>query len=439
MKHFTIFVLILSHSFISVSQSIADFKSVKPLSKQPDTLVLPKTHTFQYLIKTDDDLMDGRKLGSTLDFTGYVPIDGSKEGWLSISSENEVAETAILKIKLDATKGKWEILNSGKVDYYSPFVKDAIHTVSRFCSGTVTPWGTVIVAEENDKEGDGNKDGYHDVGWLIELNPYKWQIQTVDPQLRPQKLWAMGRFQHENVVISSDNRTCYMGADSKKFGYVYKYVAKRPFNLAEGDLYVLCSEGKDVNASNAVWKKVPNNTTDERNNTNKLAEALGATHYAGVEDVEIGPDGLIYFACKYSGRIYRMKDLGEKAEVEVFVESQKYDVLAEDGKKYSADWHSGETGSDNLAFDGEGNLWVCNDGGNNAIWVVRKGHTLKKPKIELFAETPKGCEPTGITFSPDFKYLFLSLQNPNSVGKQKDKFGKESVYDRSHTIVIERK
>lgn len=420
-------------------QKIGDFKSVVPQHKQPDTLILPQTHTFQFLIKTGDELSDGRKLGSTLDFTGYIPIDGSKEGWLSISSENEVAEVSVLRIKLNPTNKKWEIITSGKVDFYSPFVKDAIHTVSQLCSGTVTPWGTVIVAEENDKEGDGNNDGYHDVGWLIEINPYKWQIATTDQQLRPQKLWSMGRFQHENLAIASDNRTCYMGADSKKFGFLYKYIAKRPNILTDGDLYVLCTENRDVNSTRGIWKKVPNKTLYERNNTNIIAETLLATNFSGVEDVEVGPDGHIYFTAKYSGRIYRVKDLGDEAEIEVYVEAKNYEITAEDGKKYSVNWHSGKTGCDNLAFDGDGNLWVCNDGGNNGIWVVRKDHSMKNPKIDLFAETPKGCEPTGITFSPDYTYLFISLQNPNSTGKQKDKFGTEVQYNTSHTLVIQRR
>ena len=36
----------------ATAQNIGDFVSIKPLGFQPDSLILPATHTFQYLIKT---------------------------------------------------------------------------------------------------------------------------------------------------------------------------------------------------------------------------------------------------------------------------------------------------------------------------------------------------------------------------------------------------
>lgn len=426
---------------LTFAQSIGDFMSIAPVTTRQDTLILPATHQFQYLIKTGDTLGDGRKLGKTLDFTGYVPILGSKKGFLSISSEIEQAEATILTIEKNEQSNNWEIVSSGKIDFYSPAVKEAIATTTNFCSGTVTSWGTVVVGEERDFAGDKNKDGYDDIGWLIELDPKTWQIATKNKQGQVQKLWAMGRVQHENVCINKDKKTCYYGADSRNWGYVYKFIAKKEGDLSDGSLYVLKMDSNLVTAKHGTWVKVPNTTQEDRNNTNKLAEKLGATHFKGVEDVEIGPDGKIYFTAKYAGRVYRFKDLGKEiTESEVYVDDKEYPVKTKDGVKM-IDFHSGDTGADNLAFDGDGNLWVMNDGGNDGIWVIRPNHSATNPQVELFAETPAGCEPTGITFSPDYKNLFISLQHPspkNAIG-QKDKNGKQVIFNTSHTIVISRR
>ena len=46
---------------------------------------------------------------------------------------------------------------------------------------------------------------------------------------------------------------------------------------------------------------------------------------------------------------------------------------------------------------------------------------------------------TSVAFSPDGKYLFLSLQNPKASGIQTDKAGKQIKFNVSHTLVISRK
>lgn len=419
------------------AQNIGDFVSVKPTDIRPDTLMIPATHTFQYLIKTGDSLSDQRHAGSHFDFTGYIPIYGSKEGWLSVSSEKDPAEVMILHIKLEDS-GLWKILSSGKVNFYTPFIKKSIAKVANFCSGGVMPWGNVVVAEEVVTDGDSNKDGYDDVGWLVEIDPQKREIAKADKYGKPQKLWAMGRMQHENLCILNDLKTCYFGADSKDYGFLYKFVCDKTGDLSRGKLYVLCMD-TDINGSSGAWKRVPNKRKEDCNHTNTLAKKLGATNFSGIEDVEIGPDGKIYFAAKYSGRVYRFRDLSKTTDDnEVFVEDRMYEIAHEDGKTH-IDFHAGDTGADNLAFDDDGNLWILNDGGNNGIWVADKSHSPQNPHIKLFAETPKGCEPTGITFSPDFKYLFVSFQNAKAHGAQIDKAGTKVVFNTSHAVVISRK
>ena len=80
------------------------------------------------------------------------------------------------------------------------------------------------------------------------------------------------------------------------------------------------------------------------------------------------------------------------------------------------------------------------DGGNGHFWMVRDGHTQASPKVELFAKTPAGSESTGLTFTPDFKFMFLSFQHPTSSnGSQTDASGASVSINAAAMVVIARK
>jgi hypothetical protein len=98
------------------------------------------------------------------------------------------------------------------------------------------------------------------------------------------------------------------------------------------------------------------------------------------------------------------------------------------------------TGNDNLCFDAEGNLWVLQDGGRNHIWVIAPTHAQASPQVRLFAKTPAGSEPTGITFSPDYNFLFLSFQHPSGSNStsQTDAASASVVFNTHTTVVIAR-
>ncbi len=78
------------------------------------------------------------------------------------------------------------------------------------------------------------------------------------------------------------------------------------------------------------------------------------------------------------------------------------------------------------------------DGGNNYIWVVKKGHTQATPKVQLFGCVPAGAEPTGITFSPDNRFMFMSIQHPSTTNRSvmKDATGNNVVFNASATLVV---
>lgn len=141
------------------------------------------------------------------------------------------------------------------------------------CSGGVTPWGTIISAEENFQVfgtigvqeavlPNGTQTEFpptstatprttastfglygEKYGWLVEIDPK-------DPHRRGRKHTALGRFRHENVAFrASPGRQliAYMG-DDRRGGHVWKYVSNErmgaPWSsgnarlLENGTLYV---------------------------------------------------------------------------------------------------------------------------------------------------------------------------------------------------------
>jgi len=441
-----IFLFLFTIAFTtSRSQTIGTFSSVTP-GAQTQSLVLPSTHTFQRIIKSGDALNDLTTLGSSLDFTGYVPISGSsRNGYLSISSETAPAKVAIMSVAYNFSTSIWGKSNSGNVPFSTGAGSD-LGNVIAFCSGTVTPDNTIMVCEESLVGGDLNGDGYEDIGWIIEIDPVTKTVMNNDPShTGTDKLWAVGRQQHENVVIKNDESVMYWGADINPNGYMYKFVPAVPGNYTSGILYVLETSsaiGSNPGPWTGTWRIVPNTTQDDRNNTlsrsnDVLSNPDINSNFNGIEDVEIGPDGKIYFAAKGTGRVYRFTDDGlTVSNLEVFVENATYDVDPGPGVS-NATWG---LGNDNLAFDGEGNLWVLNDGAGNEIFVVGPTHTAATPSVRLFAETPAGSEPTGITFTPDFKFMFISFQHPSgsNTAAQTDAAGASVVFNTHTSVVIAR-
>ncbi len=78
---------------------------------------------------------------------------------------------------------------------------------------------------------------------------------------------------------------------------------------------------------------------------------------------------------------------------------------------------------DGLAFDADGRLWIQTDGnfsnagnyagmGNNQMLIADP----QTKEIRRFLVGPSGCEITGITWTPDQKYVFVNVQHPGEYG-----------------------
>lgn len=420
-------------------EHIGCFTSITPTS-QTKNLILPQEMKFQMIFKQGEAYTKTSAGLPTVvpgnhDFTGYVPMNGSSElGHLSVNHENTPGGVSILDLHFDQSTMLWVVDTTQPVDFYNI---DLV-TTTRNCSGGITPWGTIITSEESRNSGDNNGDGYQDVGWQVEIDPLTAKVMDYDNDGKQDKLWAMGRMSHENIVVAADGKTAYYGEDGGSSA-VYKFVANTAGNLSQGTVYVLkldmpLSSG-DPTSPTATWVQVPNTTQSDRNNMYAVAASLGGTNFNGVEDCEISPiDGKIYFTAKGASRTYRFKDNGTSiSEFETFVGGMSYNIPTANGVVTEA-WGGG---NDNLTFDDKGNLWVLQDGGKNYIWLVRPDHSQLAPKVELFASFPQGSEPTGLTFSPDYRFGFVSVQHPSgSNDPQEDATGNMISFNASATFVF---
>jgi len=417
---------------------ISCFTSIVPTA-QTNKLIIPTEHNYQLILKEGDNYTEGGGLvGGQNDFTAYVPKNGSAtNGYLSVNHETNPGGVTMAEINYNASTKLWQLTKSRAVSFSAPSLVQTI----RNCSGGVTPWGTVVTAEEQTTSSDVNADGMKDYGWLVEIDPATAQVISQNADGSKGKLWQMGIMNHENVVINNAGTTAYYGEDGGTH-MVYKYVMDTPNNLSSGNLYVLkldqgLSNGDPV-ANTATWIQVPNKFKADQNNTTALAQSLGGTSFNGIEDVDISPiDGKIYFTAKGLNKVYRLQDNGTTAsQVETFVGglTTNYSFTTAQGTKTEA-WGDG---NDNLTFDELGNLWVLQDGGKNYIWVIAPDHTQANPKVKLFASMPAGSEPTGLTFTPDHKFGFFSIQHPDStISTDIDATGNTINYiGKSATIVV---
>jgi uncharacterized protein len=431
-------LLLLGNCAFFKAQSIANFTSVVPNTQLQQFVFPTTTHSFQVLIEQNDPITGGNVLPPNNDFTGYIAIGGSSEhGLLCINSEVfPNGNVTVLNVDLDNSIKKWVVSNGILVNF------NPVEGTRSNCSGGITPWGTLITCEENESESSMNSAGYKQYGWCVEVNPVtRTTINYPGGLANGDKIWKAGSGNHENACFNANMRTMYSGLDNGS-GVLYKYVMDVAQGLSAGKLYAL----KRTTDGNGYWTRVANNTVAQCNSSQSAAIAQGASTFAGIEDVEVGPDGKIYFAVKNEHCVYRFNEndplcltdsLISGFETYVGGAGASYTFATNTGNSTAA-WG---TGNDNLAFDELGNLWVLQDGSNNYIWVVENGHTQANPKVKLFGISPTGAEPTGITFSPDFKYLFMSFQHPfsSNLANQMDAFGITNNFNRDITFVMARK
>ncbi|MBX9975426.1 PhoX family phosphatase [Cytobacillus firmus] len=456
-----------------------NFKPIDPTDK--DDLVLPRGYKYDVVAAYGDVInKKGDTFGFNNDFTLYFPIDKDKRGLLWVNHEyssdlfvhgarpanGKYTSAQIQKMLYNQggsiievyrdKEGTWKMDTDSKyarrITGLTPFqltgpakgsnaMGGATNVQGTFanCSGGMTLWGTVLSAEEN-FESTSKDAGLNDThyGWIVEIDPF-------DPNFKPRKHTALGRFNHENAAVglTNDNRVVVYMGDDKKDACVYKFISKNKYVksrgkanadlLEEGTLYVAnMGSGKWVPLTignvqtavkgNADLLKKFQTQADVAVHCHEAALLVGGTPTDRPEDVEISPfDKTVFIAHtnndkhgNFHGHITRFIEEGDDLGALAF----DFEIFAAGGKQ------SGFSAPDNLTFDSLGNLWTVTDMSssklntgiythfaNNGMFVIP---TIGKNTGEAFqfASAPVEAELTGPSFTPNETTLFLSIQHP---------------------------
>lgn len=363
----------------------------------------------------------------------FVHIKKSGEAW-------QVVKDSSHAFRVDATT-PMKLISARSIQDK----KTAIGTTANCCGGK-TPWGTILTCEENfddfygqvrfSKKPDGSVKRHviaasapvawddhtphppEHYGWVVEVNPKTRECK---------KLVAMGRFAHEGALVlqAADGRSVvYMGDDSAG-EHFYKFIAKKPGSLEEGDLYVANLESgkwEHLSVKNPLLKNHFKDQTELLIRTREAAKIVGATALDRPEACARDPISKnIFLACtmnKSAGRPYG--SIRKFYEQDLLSLQCKSDVFLDCGPEL------GIACPDNLIFDSKGNLWITNDiadydlmsegykeFGHNALFFIPMSGADAGRAFRI-ATAPKEAEFTGPCFSPDGKSLFLSVQHPGA-------------------------
>ncbi|MCK9508787.1 MAG: PhoX family phosphatase [Pigmentiphaga sp.] len=363
------------------------------------------------------------------------------------------------------------------------------------CASGPTPWGTYLTCEETTNNYIDNSYPANDYGWVVEIDPQ-------NPNMRPVKRTAMGRFSHENTayMLDSNNRLAvYMGDDTTP-GCIYKFVpsgtydpANRDNNkhlLDEGTLYVARFNGNGsgdwlelTQGKNGlvVGATDPGNftqrnpsapaTVDFNTQADVVIKCQAAARVAGgtlmdrPEWITVGTDNTVYCtltnngsravtdpanprASNSHGHIIRWKENGDSPLATTFTWEM---FLLAGSPELEAEHLKGDinghpfSSPDGIRIDPKGRLWVQTDAGTGTSTTSVFGNNSmyyvdqETGESKRFLVGPVGCEITGIAYNEDLTAMFINIQHPNAEwNRYTDASGAKQGPARSATIVVYR-
>lgn len=295
-------------------------------------------------------------------------------------------------------------------------------------------------------------------GWMVEIDPF-------DPESRPQKRTALGRFGHEGVIfapaVEGKPVVCYSGDDSQN-EYIYKFVSAEPYYKATaggwllntGVLYVAkfnadgTGEWLPLDISNtefiakaALAGVTFANQADVLVNTRTAADLAGATKMDRPEWGAVHPaTGEVYFtltnntarteaqidaanprANNATGHIIRWREDADKNTFMWDIFLLGGDVGTTTGTGDTAVTLTAENhfaSPDGLLIDTRGVAWIQTDmsGSQQASGPYGNNQMLAADpvtkQVKRFFVGPVDAEVTGVTLTPDLKTMFVNIQHP---------------------------
>ncbi|MGH2806353.1 MAG: alkaline phosphatase PhoX, partial [Actinomycetota bacterium] len=248
------------------------------------------------------------------------------------------------------------------------------------CSGSGTPWGTVLTGEES----TATLEADHGFVWEVDIDKHT-----------KVRLDRCGRFDHETAVVDRRTGFVYLTEDRSP-GLLYRM---RPFareHLKRGGILEAYRRG-------GSWVRIRDPLAREVS-TSEQGRDGGALAF---ERLEGG---------RFRGRWFYFTETEDETSCgkvwRLDVDSDRLELFAVGKKNFKMCM------PDNLAFDADGNLYVTEDRlfnddiGNRLIFIDRR-----TGKLSTFAEVVNpGEEPTGPEFLPGGRAMFLNLQRSANFG-----------------------
>ena len=262
------------------------------------------------------------------------------------------------------------------------------------CSGSGTPWGTVLTGEEDVSTYEA------DHGFVWEVDPAGTTKVRLD---------SCGRFEHETAVVDARTGWVYLTEDSGGDSLLYRMRPHVPGDLGRGGTL-------EAFRAPDSWVVIEDPVGSGGATPAEQGVARGATTFARLEGGRI--DGRYFYFTETEddtafGKVWRLSLGGPRGRDTLEIWAQG------DGTSLSM--------PDNIVFDRAGNMFVTEDKSNAStddpnrlVFIDRKtGEMATFAEVAFQFSTPEeniADEPTGPAFSPDGRVLFLNLQRQPDFG-----------------------